>query len=169
MTAAFLGGVSFRLTCNSTTTKERGEFASSWFWHDLPTLDWYFFLFYLLSFAVRSCCCQGNCKEVVPVDHIKDKGFQSRLTFGSKIRLIVGIWPCLLDCHVAVSTHHDVFFFLNRSTCFTLMTARLSLHHTLIKGRWPATSHSYDSLHHTLTQDKLHHTLTQDLPSFLPE
>ena len=42
-TAAFLGGVSFRLTCNSTTTKELGEFASSWFWHDLPTLDWYFF------------------------------------------------------------------------------------------------------------------------------
>ena len=37
----------------SATTKERSEFASCWFRHDLPTLDWYsvFFLFYLLSFA----------------------------------------------------------------------------------------------------------------------
>ena len=52
MTAAFLGGVSFRLTCNSATTKKRSEFASCWFRHDLPTLDrCFFFLFYLLSFA----------------------------------------------------------------------------------------------------------------------
>ena len=51
MTAAFLGGVSFRLTCNSATTKKRSEVASCWFRHDLPTLDRFFFLFYLLSFA----------------------------------------------------------------------------------------------------------------------
>ena len=52
MTAAFLGGVSFRLTCNSAATKKRSEFASRWFRHDLPTLDrFFFFLFYLLSFA----------------------------------------------------------------------------------------------------------------------
>ena len=51
MTAAFLGGVSFRLTCNSAATKKRSEFASCLFRHDLPTLDRFFFLFYLLSFA----------------------------------------------------------------------------------------------------------------------
>ena len=51
LTAAFLGGVSFRLTCNSATMKKRSEFASWWFRHDLPTLYRFFFLFYLLSFA----------------------------------------------------------------------------------------------------------------------
>ena len=45
ITAAFLGGVSFRLTCNSATTKKRSEFASCWFRHDLPTLDRFFFFF----------------------------------------------------------------------------------------------------------------------------
>ena len=51
MMAAFLGGVSFRLTCNSATTKKRSEFASCWFQHDLPMLDRFFFPFYLLSFS----------------------------------------------------------------------------------------------------------------------
>ena len=45
MTAAFLGGVSFKLTCNSATTKKRSEFASCWFRHGLPTLDRFFFSF----------------------------------------------------------------------------------------------------------------------------
>ena len=72
----------------------------------------------------RGCCCQG--KEVVSVNHIKGKRFLSRLTFGSKMRLIARIEPCILDFPVAVSTRHDAVFFLNRLTCFTLMTARLS-------------------------------------------
>ena len=55
MTAAFLGGVPFRPTCNSATTKERSQFSSCWFRHDLPTFDWYFlFLFYLRSFYFTS-------------------------------------------------------------------------------------------------------------------
>ena len=52
MTAAFLGGVSCRLTCNSATTKKRSE------WLQVAGFDtifqrWrgFFFLFHLLSFA----------------------------------------------------------------------------------------------------------------------
>ena len=52
-----------------------------------PSYDTWFLL-------QRGCCCQG--KDVIPVDHIKGKGFQSRLTFGLKIRLTAGIEPCLL-------------------------------------------------------------------------
>ena len=53
MTAAFLGGVSFRLTCNSATTKKRSEFASCWFRHDLPTLDRFFFFIFICSASLH--------------------------------------------------------------------------------------------------------------------
>ena len=43
-------------------------------------------------FLQRGCCCQG--KEVVPVDHIRDKGLSSCLTSGLKIRLTAGFEPC---------------------------------------------------------------------------
>ena len=51
----------------------------------LPGYDTRFFL-------QRECC---QCKEVVPIDHIRGKGLSSRLASGSKIRLTAGFEPCL--------------------------------------------------------------------------
>ena len=60
------------------------------------------------------------------VDHIKGKGFQSRLTFGSKIRLTARIEPCLLRLSRSSLHSPRCIFFLNRFTCFTL-TYRVGL------------------------------------------
>ena len=83
----------------------------------LPGYDTRFFL-------QRGCCCQG--KEVVPVDHIRGKGLSSRLTSGSKIRLIAGFEPCSKDSHLAVELQHtlpfNVYLFCAFNTCVSCIT-----------------------------------------------